>query len=106
MYIINASIKTSPPYPRRTKRRYLLKRKDANLQYYLFKLYKDLTTRVSILEEIFRLSPMIQVDEAAFTKAITSCILALKHYVGARHFQSLKIIGKWVCPIENYNRNY
>ena len=45
-------------------------------------------------------------DEAAFTKVVIGCILALKHYVGARHFQPLKIKGKWVYPIEDYNRNY
>jgi hypothetical protein len=46
------------------------------------------------------------VDEAAFTKAVTSCIFALKYHIRAKHFQPLKIKGKWVYPIENYNRNY
>ena len=45
-------------------------------------------------------------DEAAFIKAVTGYILALKHYIGARHFQPPKIKGKWVCPVKDYNRNY
>ena len=106
MYTMNASIKTSPPHPWCAKRQYPSKRKDADLQYCFFRLYKDLTARVSVLEEIFRLLPTIQVDKAAFTKAVISYILAFKHYVGARHFQFLKIIEKWVCPIKDCNRNY
>ena len=106
IYTINISVKTSPPHPRCTKCRCPLKRKDADSQYRLFILYEDLATRVSILKKMFRLSPTIQVDEAAFTKAITGCILALKHYIGVKHFRPPKIKGKWVCPVEDYNRNY
>ena len=87
MYTINVSVKTSPLYPQPAKRQCLLKRKDADLQSYrLFILYKDLNARVSVLKEIFGLSPIILVNKVAFIKAITGRILALKHYVGARYF--------------------
>ena len=69
-------------------------------------MYKDLIMRVSVLKEMFRVLPIIQVDKAVFIKAITGRILALKYYIGVRYFQPLKIKGKWVCPIKNYNRNY
>ncbi len=60
MYTINIFIEISLPHSQPTKRQYPLKRKDANLQlYHLFILYEDLNARVSILEEIFRLSPII-----------------------------------------------
>ena len=55
---------------------------------------------------MFGLLPIIQVDKAAFIKAVTGYILALKYHVGAKYFQSPKIIGKWVYPIKDYNRNY
>ena len=57
---MNAFIELSLPYSQPTKRRYLSKRKDANIYLYrLFILYKDFNTRVSILKEMFRLSPII-----------------------------------------------
>ena len=55
---------------------------------------------------MFRLLSIIQGDKAAFTKAVISYILALKYYIRAKHFQPLKIKGKWVYPIKDYNRNY
>ena len=60
MYTINVFIGISPPYPQPAKHQYLLKRKDANPQLYcLFILYKDFNARVSVLEEMFRLLPII-----------------------------------------------
>ena len=45
-------------------------------------------------------------DEAAFIKAITGRILALKYYIGARYFRPPKTKEEWDCPIKDYNRNY
>ena len=60
MYLINISIGISPPHPWPAKRQYLLKRKDTNPQlYHSFILYEDLNARVSALEEMFGLLPMI-----------------------------------------------
>ena len=56
----NTFIETSPPHPRPAKRRCPSKKKDADLQSYRsFILYEDLNTQVSVLEDMFGLSPTI-----------------------------------------------
>ena len=60
MHTMNASVEKSLPHPQPTKRQYLLKRKDTDLQLYCLSiLYKDLNIQVSVLEEMFGLSPII-----------------------------------------------
>jgi len=46
------------------------------------------------------------VDEVAFIEAVTGYIFALKHYIGARYFQPLKLKGEWDYPVKDYNRSY
>jgi hypothetical protein len=104
---MNVSVGTSPPHPRPAKRQCPSKRKNADPQSYRsFILYEDLNTRVSVLEEMFGLSPTIQVDEAAFIQAVTGRILDLEHHMGARYFRPLKSKGEWDCPIKDCNRSY